>query len=208
MNVVFLGPPGAGKGTQAVGVAEGLNIKHISTGDMFRASIRNGTRLGLKVKEITEQGLLVPDSIVIEMVAERLDNDDCDNGYLLDGFPRTVEQAIALESISAPDVVVDIDVPDEALITRLAGRRVCSQCRGTFHTSRLKDEKVCPTCGGELIHRIDDHNDTIVSRLKVYHDSTEPLLRYYEDSGKLMVIDGNRTPEAVTHEILKSLGIA
>lgn len=207
MKLVFLGPPGAGKGTQAVSVAEALSITHVSTGDMFRQAIRNETPIGLKAKSIMDAGKLVPDELVIELVAERLALPDMKNGYLLDGFPRTVEQAKALDKLSTPDYVIDIDVPDEALMARLTGRRVCGRCNGTFHISKLADPLVCPTCGAELIHRDDDKPETIAKRLTVYHEQTSPLIGYYEAVGKLRRVDGAQTPEKVLAQILDILGL-
>ena len=166
MKLIFLGPPGAGKGTQAAGVSAHLGVAHISTGDMFRSAIRNQTPTGLEAKRYLDAGELVPDSVTIAMVKERLSMDDCKPGYLLDGFPRTVDQAIALDSISAPDAVVDIDVPDERLLDRLTGRRICGKCQGTFHISKLADEHICPVCGGEVYQRNDDQPETIATRLK------------------------------------------
>lgn len=205
MKLIFLGPPGAGKGTQATGVSTKLNVPHISTGDMFRSAIKNETRTGLEAKKYMDKGQLVPDSVVIDMVRERLAMGDCENGYLLDGFPRTVEQAEALETISSPDAVVNIDVADEKLLSRLTGRRVCGKCQGTFHISKLADEKVCPVCGGELIHRDDDKPETIKKRLQVYHDQTAPLIGYYTGNGKLKTVDGDNRPEEVLKAILASL---
>ena len=205
MNLVFLGPPGAGKGTQATGVSTKLNVPHISTGDMFRSAIKNRTRTGLEAQRYMDNGQLVPDSVVIDMVRERLAMDDCKNGYLLDGFPRTVEQAEALESIASPDAVINIAVPDERLLSRLTGRRVCGKCQGTFHVSKLADEKVCPVCGGELIHRDDDKPETIKKRLSVYHEQTAPLIGYYTGNGKLKTVDGDNRPEDVLKAILASL---
>ena len=205
MKLIFLGPPGAGKGTQATGVSTKLNIPHISTGDMFRSAIKNETPTGLEAKSYMDKGQLVPDSVVIAMVRERLAMDDCENGYLLDGFPRTVEQAEALDTIASPDAVVSIDVPDEKLLDRLTGRRVCGKCQGTFHISKLADEKVCPVCGGELIHRDDDKPETISKRLQVYHDQTAPLIGYYKGNGKLKPVDGDNRPEDVLKAILASL---
>ena len=155
MKLIFLGPPGAGKGTQAAGVSSHLRVPHISTGDMFRAAIRNATPTGVEAKRYIDAGQLVPDSVVIDMVRERLAMDDCKNGYLLDGFPRTVEQAQALDTFESPDAVIEIQVPDEIVMARLTGRRVCVKCNGTFHVSKLADENVCPVCGGELIQRDD-----------------------------------------------------
>ena len=205
MKLIFLGPPGAGKGTQATGVSTKLNVPHISTGDMFRSSIKNRTRTGLEAQRYMDNGQLVPDSVVIDMVRERLAMDDCKNGYLLDGFPRTVEQAEALESIASPDAVINIAVPDERLLSRLTGRRVCGKCQGTFHVSKLADEKVCPVCGGELIHRDDDKPETIKKRLSVYHEQTAPLIGYYTGNGKLKTVDGDNRPEDVLKAILASL---
>lgn len=205
MKLIFLGPPGAGKGTQATGVSTKLNVPHISTGDMFRSAIKNRIRTGLEAQRYMDNGQLVPDSVVIDMVRERLAMDDCKNGYLLDGFPRTVEQAEALESIASPDAVINIAVPDERLLSRLTGRRVCGKCQGTFHVSKLADEKVCPVCGGELIHRDDDKPETIKKRLSVYHEQTAPLIGYYTGNGKLKTVDGDNRPEDVLKAILASL---
>lgn len=205
MKLIFLGPPGAGKGTQATGVSTKLNVPHISSGDMFRSAIKNRTRTGLEAQRYMDNGQLVPDSVVIDMVRERLAMDDCKNGYLLDGFPRTVEQAEALESIASPDAVINIAVPDERLLSRLTGRRVCGKCQGTFHVSKLADEKVCPVCGGELIHRDDDKPETIKKRLSVYHEQTAPLIGYYTGNGKLKTVDGDNRPEDVLKAILASL---
>lgn len=213
MKLVFLGPPGAGKGTQAAGVSAHLRIPHISTGDMFRAAIANETPTGLEAKRYIDLGQLVPDSVVIDMVRERLSESDCAGGYLLDGFPRTVEQAEALDRICAPDAVVDIDVPDERLLARLTGRRVCRKCSGTFHITKLADQNVCPVCGGEVYQRDDDKPATISNRLKVYHEQTAPLIGYYSEQGKLRridvaslaTVDGDSRPEDVFKAILTSL---
>ena len=213
MKLIFLGPPGAGKGTQATGVSSHLRVPHISTGDMFRSAIKNQTPTGLEAKRYMDAGQLVPDSVVIAMVKERLAMPDCENGYLLDGFPRTVEQAEALEKFAAPDAVVDIEVPDEMLVDRLTGRRVCATCSGTFHISKLADEKLCPVCGGELYQRDDDKPATISNRLNVYHEQTAPLIGYYSEKGKLRRIDvaslatenGDSRPEDVLRAILKTL---
>ena len=213
MKLIFLGPPGAGKGTQAAGVSAHLKVPHISTGDMLRAAIKNGTPTGLKAKSYVEGGQLVPDAILIDMVRERLAMPDCENGYLLDGFPRTVEQAVALDGIAAPDAVVNIDVPDERLLARLAGRRVCVKCNSTFNVSKLADESVCPVCGGQMIQRDDDKPETIANRLRVYHEQTAPLIGYYEGQGKLRrigvenlpIVDGDSRPEDVFKAILASL---
>ena len=205
MKLIFLGPPGAGKGTQAAGVSAHLGVPHISTGDMFRSAIQNQTPTGIEAKKYLDAGELVPDSVTIAMVKERLSMDDARNGYLLDGFPRTVDQAIALDEISAPDAVVDIDVPDERLLSRLTGRRICGKCQGTFHVSKLTDEHTCPICGGELYQRSDDHPDTISTRLKAYHASTEPLIGYYRGLGKLRRVNGDSQLEDVFKAILATL---
>lgn len=213
MKLIFLGPPGAGKGTQAAGVSAHLHVPHISTGDMFRAAIKNETLTGLEAKRYIDAGQLVPDSVTIAMVRERLAMDDCAGGYLLDGFPRTVDQAKALDEISSPDAVVDIDVPDDRLLARLTGRRVCTKCSGTFHISKLADESVCPVCGGPVIQRDDDKPATISNRLKVYHEQTAPLIGYYSALGKLRridvaalaTVDGDSRPEDVFKAILASL---
>ncbi len=205
MKLIFLGPPGAGKGTQAAGVSAHLGVPHISTGDMFRSAIQNQTPTGIEAKKYLDAGELVPDSVTIAMVKERLSMDDARNGYLLDGFPRTVDQAIALDEISAPDAVVDIDVPDERLMSRLTGRRFCGKCHGTFHVSKLTDEHTCPICGGELYQRSDDHPDTISTRLKAYHASTEPLIGYYKGLGKLRRVNGDSQLEDVFKAILATL---
>ena len=205
MKLIFLGPPGAGKGTQAAGVSAHLGVPHVSTGDMFRSAIRNQTPTGLEAKRYLDAGELVPDSVTIAMVKERLSMDDCKKGYLLDGFPRTVEQAIALDGISAPDAVVDIDVPDERLLSRLTGRRICGKCQGTFHISKLTDDRICPVCGGELYQRNDDRPETISTRLKAYHESTEPLIGYYKGLGKLREVNGDSQLEEVFKAILATL---
>ena len=206
MKLVFLGPPGAGKGTQAQVICEKLSIPHISTGDMLRSAIANKTPTGLKAKAYVESGALVPDEVLIEMVRERLSNADCANGYLLDGFPRTVHQAEALNEISAPDRVIDVEVKDERLMARLTGRRVCKNCANTFHISTLKDEKVCPDCGGELYQRKDDSPETIANRLNVYHSQTAPLIDFYTKAGTLRTVDGDNGLDEVTSAIMKALG--
>ena len=207
MNLVFLGPPGAGKGTQAAVVSQALNIPHISTGDMFRKAMREGTPTGLKAKAYIDQGQLVPDSVTIEMVKERLSEDDCRNGYLLDGFPRDLHQAEALAEFSHLDAAVNIAVADEKLIARLSGRRFCPKCSGTFHVSKLADEKTCPDCGAELIQRADDNPATIANRLSVYHVQTSPLTAFYAQKGLLKEVDGALPMEEVTAEIMKALAV-
>ena len=206
MKLVFLGPPGAGKGTQASYVCEKLAIPHISTGDMLRSAIANGTPTGLQAKVFMDAGKLVPDEVLIAMVRERLSAADCANGYLLDGFPRTVAQAEALKGISAPDYAVNVDVPDEKLLARLTGRRVCAKCAGTFHVSQLNGATVCPVCGGELIQRKDDTPETITSRLNVYHTQTAPLIDFYAGEGNLINVDGDQAMDQVTKAIFTALG--
>ncbi len=207
MKLVFLGPPGAGKGTQAAVVSRALDIPHISTGDMFRKAMREGTPTGLKAKAYVDQGKLVPDSVTVEMVRERLSEDDCKNGYLLDGFPRDLHQAKALAGFSQPDAVVNIAVADEKLIARLSGRRFCPKCSGTFHISKLADEKTCPDCGAELVQRADDNPATIANRLSVYHEQTSPLTAYYAQEGLLKEVDGDLPMEDVSAAILKALAV-
>ncbi|MBR5257831.1 MAG: adenylate kinase [Clostridia bacterium] len=205
MKLVFLGPPGAGKGTQAEKICQEMSIPHISTGDMLRSAIASATPTGLRAKAFVEAGALVPDEVLIDMVRDRLNEADCANGYLLDGFPRTVHQAQALDEIKAPDMVVDMEVEDEHLLSRLTGRRVCRACQGTFHISTLKDENVCPACGGELYRRKDDAPETIQNRLNVYHTQTAPLIDFYRRAGKLAPVNGEGTPEEVTAAILRAL---
>lgn len=207
MKLVFLGPPGAGKGTQAEVIGRALNIPHISTGDMFRKAMREGTPTGLEAKAYIDQGQLVPDSVTIDMVKERLSEDDCKNGYLLDGFPRDVHQAEALAGFSQLDAAVNIAVADEKLIARLSGRRFCPKCSGTFHISALADAKVCPNCGGELVQRQDDNPATIANRLNVYHTQTSPVTAFYAQKGILKEVDGDQPMEGVTAAILKALAV-
>ena len=202
MKLIFLGPPGAGKGTQATGVSSNLRVPHISTGDMFRNAIKNQTPTGLEAKRYMDAGQLVPDSVVVAMVKERLAMDDCQNGYILDGFPRTVPQAEALDTIAKIDVVVDLDVADEELIARLSGRRVCLACGATYHVSRLNGETKCASCGEELIQRKDDSAETVLNRLNVYHEQTAPLVDYYQKKGNLKVIDGAQDMDTIFESIL------
>ena len=205
MNVIFLGPPGAGKGTQAVRVCERLGIPQISTGDILRRAMREQTPTGLAAKSYIDKGLLVPDSVVIDIVRERLAQEDCAGGYLLDGFPRTVPQAEALAQFAHIDAVIDIDVSDEKLIERLSGRRVCPACGGTYHVSHLKGD-TCEKCGGKLIQRDDDKAETVLSRLSVYHAQTAPLIDYYEAKGLLRRVDGAQPMDDCFSAILSALG--
>jgi adenylate kinase len=202
MNVIFLGPPGAGKGTQAQRVCSALNIPQISTGDILRRAMKEGTPTGLKAKAYIEAGQLVPDEVIIDIVRDRLAQDDCQNGYILDGFPRTVPQAEALEGIAKIDVVVDLDVPDEELIARLSGRRVCLKCGATYHVSMLNGETKC-TCGEELIQRKDDSAETVLARLTVYHEQTAPLVEFYQKKGTLKVIDGAQDMDTIFASVLE-----
>ena len=205
MNVIFLGPPGAGKGTQAVRVCERLGIPQISTGDILRRAIKEQTPTGLAAKAYIDKGELVPDSVVIDIVRERLAAKDCENGYILDGFPRTVPQAQALATFAKIDAVIDIEVSDEKLIERLSGRRVCPACGGTYHVSHLKGD-VCERCGGKLIQRDDDKAETVLSRLTVYHAQTEPLIDFYTQRGLLRRVDGAQPMDDCYAAILAALG--
>lgn len=202
MNVIFLGPPGAGKGTQAQRICAELNIPQISTGDILRRAIKEQTPTGLKAKEYIDAGKLVPDEVIIDIVRDRLAQADCANGYILDGFPRTVPQAEALEGIAKIDVVVDLDVADEVLIARLSGRRVCLNCGATYHVSRLNGETKCAACGEALIQRDDDKAETVLNRLNVYHSQTAPLVDFYQKKGTLKVIDGAQDMDTIYASIL------
>ena len=206
MNLIFLGPPGAGKGTQAVRVCERLGIPQISTGDILRRAIKNETPTDLAAKSYIDKGQLVPDSVVIDIVRERLEHEDCKGGYLLDGFPRTVAQAEALETFAKIDAVIDIDVSDEKLVERLSGRRVCLSCGGTYHVSRLNGSTTCEKCGSELIQRDDDKAETVLSRLSVYHAQTEPLIDFYTQRGLLRRVDGAQPMDDCYAAILGALG--
>lgn len=204
-NIIFLGPPGAGKGTQAKIVCEKLGIPQISTGDMLRSAIANQTETGLKAKVFIDAGQLVPDEVVIALVKERLMADDCQNGYILDGFPRTVEQAEALQSFAKIDAVINLDVADDVLVKRLSGRRVCPLCGAPYHVDRLKGETSCKADGTLLIQRNDDKPETVRERLVVYHEKTAPLIDFYQKAGLLSSIGGNLTLEEISAEILKVL---
>ena len=200
MNLVFLGPPGAGKGTQAVGVCEKYGLPHISTGDILRSEIKQQTKLGLEAKKYMDAGQLVPDEVVIGIVASRLTQPDCKNGFLFDGFPRTLPQAEALAEKVDIEIAINIDVPDENIIKRLSGRRVCKACGATDHVDNHK-EATCDTCGGELIQRTDDAPETVANRLRVYHEQTSPLIDFYQAKGVLKSVDGTRSIDDVFADI-------
>lgn len=206
MNIIFLGPPGAGKGTQAQRICETLGIPQISTGDILRRAIKEETPTGLKAKAYIDAGKLVPDEVVIDIVRDRLDQEDCKTGYILDGFPRTVPQAEALADFARIDAVVDLDVADENLVQRLSGRRVCLNCGATYHVSTMKSD-CCNHCGQALVQRDDDKPETVLSRLKVYHEQTAPLVSYYQDKNLLHVIDGAQQKEVIFDAILNTLGV-
>ncbi len=209
MKIVMLGVPGAGKGTQAKKIAAKYGIPHISTGDIFRANIKENTELGTKAKEYMDQGLLVPDELTLSMVMDRFAQPDCANGYVLDGFPRTIPQAEALKNaLSAKnekmDYAVNVDVPDEKIIDRMSGRRACVACGGTYHIvyNPTKVDGVCDSCGGKLILRDDDRPETVGKRLKVYHEQTQPLIEYYQTEGILREVDGTKDVEEVFEDII------
>ena len=202
MKLILLGAPGAGKGTQAEFICSKLSIPTISTGNIIRAALKAGTEMGLKAKEFIDNGQLVPDDVVIGIIKERLSEDDCKNGFILDGFPRTVPQAEALDTIAKIDVVVDLDVADEVLINRLSGRRVCLACGATYHVDHLNGETKCAKCGETLIQRKDDSAETVLNRLNVYHEQTAPLVDYYQKKGNLKVIDGAQDMDTIFESIL------
>ena len=205
MKLIFLGPPGAGKGTQAERIAERFEIAHLSTGDMLRSEIRNATPLGAAAKAYIDRGELVPDSVIIDMVRERITREDCRKGFLLDGFPRTVVQAEALQAFTDVDFAVNIDVPSERLVARISGRRMCPDCGAAYHVS-MYPEPTCKKCGAVLYQRDDDREETVKNRLKVYTEKTAPLIAFYEATGKLVTVDGDAAVDAVTESILKGLG--
>lgn len=201
MKIVFLGPPGVGKGTQAERICERFELAHVSTGDILRANIKSGTELGKLAKSYIDKGELVPDSVIIDIVKDRLAQPDCVKGCLLDGFPRTVAQAEALDAFTKIDVVIDMAAPMDLLIRRITGRRVCRSCGATFHISRLTPDAVCDKCGGELYQRADDKLETIENRLNVYTAQTKPLIEYYAAKGLLKSIDGELDIDVVTEQI-------
>lgn len=210
MNLILLGAPGAGKGTQAQIICEKLGIPAISTGNILREAMKNETEMGVKAKTFIDAGALVPDDVIIAIIKERLSQEDCKNGFILDGVPRTVAQAEALEGMGVTiDKVVDLEVEDEAIVKRLSGRRVCSACGASYHTIYKPSAKVneCDRCNGRLIIRKDDEPNTILGRLKVYHELTEPLVDFYEKRGKLVVVDGRGEVEDTTKLLFEKLGV-
>lgn len=208
MNLILLGAPGAGKGTQAEKICEKYNIPAVSTGNIIREALKNGTDMGLKAKSYIDAGALVPDEVVIGIIKERLAEDDCKNGFILDGFPRTIPQAEALDEMGINiDKVVDIEVPDEKIAARLSGRRVCLKCGATYHLEYKKPQNdgICDVCGDELVQRKDDKPETVIDRLNVYHEQTEPLKSYYAKTGKLVVVEGQEEVADTTALVFKAL---
>ena len=213
MKIIMLGAPGAGKGTQADKICAKYNIPHISTGDIFRANIKNNTELGQKAKSYMDKGELVPDELVVDLVVDRIKADDCTNGYVLDGFPRTIPQAEALDAALAAindkvDYAINVEVPDENIINRMSGRRACVACGATYHIVHIptKVESVCDKCGAELILRDDDKPETVKNRLNVYHEQTQPLIDYYTAKNVLHEVDGTKAMEDVFSSIVSILG--
>ena len=213
MKIIMLGAPGAGKGTQAKMIAEKYGLPHISTGDIFRANIKNGTELGKEAKEYMDKGLLVPDELTVRLLLDRVAQDDCKNGYVLDGFPRTIPQAEVLDEKLSElgekvDYAINVDVPDENIVNRMYGRRACLSCGATYHIVSIppKKEGICDVCGSELVLRDDDKPETVQNRLKVYHDQTQPLINFYEKKGVLRSVDGTLPMEEVFTAITKILG--
>ena len=212
MKIILLGGPGAGKGTQAKLLKEHYNVPHISTGDILRANIKNNTELGKEAKKYIDQGLLVPDELVVHLIENRIDEDDCKKGYILDGFPRTIPQAKALDKVLESindkiDIVVNIEVSDASIVKRMSGRRSCLKCGASYHIEHNppKTEGICDVCGNELILRDDDKPETVANRLGVYHEETKPLIEYYTNKNMLVTIDGLRPIEVVTREIISSI---
>lgn len=213
MKIVMLGAPGAGKGTQAKQIAGKYGLPHISTGDIFRANIKNGTELGKEAKKYMDQGLLVPDELTVRLLLDRVSQEDCKNGYVLDGFPRTIPQANvldeALEKLGDQiDYAIDVDVPDENIVRRMSGRRACLSCGATYHVAYAPPQKegICDTCGSELVLRDDDKPETVQNRLHVYHEQTQPLIDFYARKGVLRTVDGTQAVEDVFEAICKILG--
>lgn len=213
MKIIMLGAPGAGKGTQAKQIADKYSIPHISTGDIFRANIKNGTELGKKAKQYMDQGALVPDELTCDLVMDRIQQDDCKNGFVLDGFPRTIPQAEALDAALGKinekmDYAIDVDVPDENIVNRMSGRRACLNCGATYHLISIppKVEGICDRCGSEIVLREDDKPETVQKRLKVYHEQTQPLIDYYTEKNILVEVDGTVDIDEVFAAIVNVLG--
>lgn len=213
MKIIMLGAPGAGKGTQAKMIAEKYSVPHISTGDIFRANIKNGTELGMEAKKYMDQGLLVPDELTVKILLDRVANEDCKNGYVLDGFPRTIPQAKVLDQALAElrdhiDYAINVEVPDENIIKRMSGRRACLTCGATYHIEHVppKAEGVCDACGNELVLRDDDQPETVKNRLEVYHKQTQPLIDFYNTKGVLKTVDGTVDMKEVFAAIADILG--
>ncbi len=208
MKLILLGAPGAGKGTQAEKICEAYKIPTISTGNILRAALKSGSEIGLKAKSYMESGALVPDEVLIEIIKDRLAEKDCENGFILDGFPRTIPQAEALDSMGVDiDKCLNIEVADDAIVARMSGRRVCEKCGASYHVMFKKPsaEGICDSCGGTLVQRKDDEESTVLARLKNYHSQTEPLKNYYEKQGKLVSVEGTGSIEEITKACLKAL---
>lgn len=205
MNIILLGAPGAGKGTQASKIVDAYRLPHISTGDIFRENIKNQTPIGLLAKSYTDRGALVPDEVTCKIVEERIGRADCKNGFMLDGFPRTIAQAEALDKITHIDLVINFDVDFSLLLDRLCGRRVCKDCGESYHITRLNGETKCSRCGGELYQRKDDNPETVQSRLDVYSAQTAPLIEYYTKKGVIFNVDGSAAPEEVNAKVSAKL---
>ncbi len=213
MKIIMLGAPGAGKGTQAKMIADKYSVPHISTGDIFRANIKNGTELGMEAKKYMDQGLLVPDELTVKILLDRVAQDDCQNGYVLDGFPRTIPQAEVLDSELTKlgekiDYAIDVNVPDENIINRMSGRRACLACGATYHITHVppKQEGICDRCGKELVLRDDDKPETVKNRLEIYHEQTQPLIDFYTEKGVLKTVDGTVPMNEVFDAIVAILG--
>ena len=213
MKIIMLGAPGAGKGTQAKMIAEKYSIPHVSTGDIFRANIKEQTELGMEAKKYMDQGLLVPDELTVKILLDRVAKDDCKNGYVLDGFPRTIPQAEVLDKAVAElndklDYAINVDVKDENIVRRMSGRRACLKCGATYHIEHIppKKEGICDKCGSELVLRDDDKPETVEKRLKVYHEQTQPLIDYYNKKGILREVDGSQDMKDVFNAIVSILG--
>lgn len=208
MKLILLGAPGAGKGTQAEKICEAYKIPTISTGNILRAALKSGSEIGLKAKSYMESGALVPDEVLIEIIKDRLAEKDCENGFILDGFPRTIPQAEALDSMGVDiDKCLNIEVADDAIVARMSGRRVCEKCGASYHVMFKKPsaEGICDSCGGTLVQRKDDEESTVLARLKNYHSQTEPLKNYYEKQGKLVSVEGTGSIKEITKACLKAL---